>query len=633
MSAIEWEGNLETYGDDEERRVLFGALSSFYQYAKVAHFNTTHLRRQSFYALPRAHWELLAKPPFSYLETLDSVDAAIDKNAELALAILYSGLQSFGLSLPPSKEANSKNDWRAAASSNDLEKARSTLRQFFRDWSEEGQSERDACYGPVIKVLRKESSLHPETKMRVLVPGAGLGRLVFELSCAGFHSEDRTNHLRSVQVPDISPGITLAGVEGAGEMSMSASDFLLLYGSEDQKDTFDAVATVFFLDTAPNVIRYIEAIKSCLRQGGLLVNVGPLLWHFENNSPGSHGRENNSLPTIDNKGIADPGSVELTDDEVVSLVENFGFDIEFRESGISAPYIQDTESMLQNTYKASHWKVDIVSMTFNKNSQRHSQQFPVTKAPMPSNNFDEAIQSHKFQGWLSDSVPQIDRTMAPKATPKKLTSQEFLEKVTGPRVDIYVGANKKHYSLPKKLFCYYSTHFYRCFNGDFVEGKIQKLELPKDKIEDFEILVEYMLRGGGGLTFTTTKVDHAAYNECVEFVTYADKYGLGDAAAVICEPLRKFAISVSASYYRQSFIEASHIELIYRTTSPGNPLRPLFAELVLSCFGFDGIKVFSKQEDEVDGYAQNLLKAIHTSRKPKQTVQWTDPFTDSVRSN
>ena len=54
-------------------------------------------------------------------------------------------------------------------------------------------------------------------------------------------------------------------------------------------------------------------------------------------------------------GIADPGSVELTDDEVIALIETMGFDIEHRESGIATPYIQDPSSMLQNTYKVSHW--------------------------------------------------------------------------------------------------------------------------------------------------------------------------------------------------------------------------------------------------------------------------------------
>ena len=72
---------------------------------------------------------------------------------------------------------------------------------------------------------------------------------------------------------------------------MSASDFLLLYGDETHKETFDAVATLFFLDTAPNIIRYLEAIRNCLRKGGVLVNMGPLLWHFENNAPGNHGKD------------------------------------------------------------------------------------------------------------------------------------------------------------------------------------------------------------------------------------------------------------------------------------------------------------------------------------------------------
>jgi carnosine N-methyltransferase len=261
---------------------------------------------------------------------LNAVDDAIDKNAELALAILQSGLQSFGISSPPSGTFEGKGapEWRGKATSSDLEKARSTLRQFYRDWSKEGLAERESCCGPVIRALQAEQSTRSGAKMRVLVPGAGLGRLVFDLCCAGFHTEGneisfhqllassyilnycptarahtlfpwahsfsnhktRADHLQSVQVPDLHPGGILGGVENAGEMSMSASDFLLLYGDEAHRDSFDAVVTLFFLDTAPNIIRYIEAIKNCLRPGGILVNMGPLLWHFENNAPGTHGR-------------------------------------------------------------------------------------------------------------------------------------------------------------------------------------------------------------------------------------------------------------------------------------------------------------------------------------------------------
>ncbi|TGJ77128.1 hypothetical protein E0Z10_g10747, partial [Xylaria hypoxylon] len=119
---------------------------------------------------------------------------------------------------------------------------------------------------------------------------------------------------------------------------------------------YDAVAAVFFLDTAPNLIRYLEVIRHCLRPGGVLINVGPLLWHWENHVPGHHGYdgdgdydENTSL------GIADPGSFELTDDEVIALVEKMGFVVETRESGLRAPYVQDSRSMLQTVYNASYW--------------------------------------------------------------------------------------------------------------------------------------------------------------------------------------------------------------------------------------------------------------------------------------
>lgn len=241
-------------------------------------------------------------------------------------------MESFGIADPATVPGSKESDWHGKATSNDLEKARSTLRQFYRDWSAEGSVEREACYGPVIRALKKEQQIHFGSNMKVLVPGAGLGRLVFDLCCQGFDTEgneisyhqliassyilnhcpkphahtlfpwvhsfsnhrSRTNHLRSVMVPDIHPAATLGAVKNPGTMSMSASDFLLLYGDEDQKDSFDAVATVFFLDTAPNVIRYIEVIKNCLRKGGLLVNIGPLLWHFENNAPGTHGRGKDS---------------------------------------------------------------------------------------------------------------------------------------------------------------------------------------------------------------------------------------------------------------------------------------------------------------------------------------------------
>ncbi|KAK4453122.1 methyltransferase family [Podospora aff. communis PSN243] len=396
----EWHGIPDSLDDPEETKVIFCALDSFLQYAKVAHFNCTHLRRQSFYALPQKQWQMLAAPPFNYLETLEKVDDAIDANAELACSIAKTGLPSF-LSpeqLVPGQEPQMPAQWSGCAKHQDIDKARSTIRQFYRDWSADGRSEREACYGPIMRALEAEKAWKPDSgPLKVLVPGAGLARLVFELCLKGFDTEgneisyhqllassyilnkcsgadqhtiypwihtfsnhqSRANHLRSYTVPDVHPAteLTRAAQNGAvGEMSMVAADFLCLYGDEDHANNYDAVASVFFLDTAPNLIRYLETIFHCLKPGGILVNVGPLLWHFENHAPGNHGYDDNGeSENGDTSGIADPGSFELSDDEVMALVSKVGFEVVSRETGVLAPYILDEQSMLQTVYRASTW--------------------------------------------------------------------------------------------------------------------------------------------------------------------------------------------------------------------------------------------------------------------------------------
>lgn len=339
---------------------------------------------------------MLAEPPFNYLDSLDKVDEAIENNADLARLIAKNGLQTFHVAEgvaegEAGEDPSMPKQWVGCAKYQDVDKARSTLRQFYRDWSAEGAVERKACYGPVLRAIgaeRDAKGLHG-TPMKVLVPGAGLGRLVFELCLLGYEAEGneisyhqllassymlncceraglhtihpwihtfsnhrtRENHLRSYAVPDVHCATVLADAQsrgGQGSMSMCAADFLCLYGDDGHADAYDAVACVFFLDTAPNLVRYLQTMLHCLKPGGILVNFGPLLWHFENRAPGLEADG-------DTSGIADPGSFELSDDEVMALVAKLGFEMVSCETGIEAPYIQDAESMLQTVYKASWW--------------------------------------------------------------------------------------------------------------------------------------------------------------------------------------------------------------------------------------------------------------------------------------
>ena len=319
----------------------------------------------------------------------------------------------------------------------DLDKARSTLHQLYRDWSAEGAVERGACYGPVVEdlvqrfgsVLSSSSAAAaptmrssaetadivnhntPPSPPNILVPGAGLGRLVFDLARLGFAAEgnelsyhqlftssyilnhttsanqhslypfahtfsnhlSRADQLLRVSIPDVHPG---SCQPLKGSMSMTTGDFTSVYAQDEYESRFDAVATVFFVDTTPNLLAYVETMKRCLRRGGWWINVGPLLWHFgekekerEKDDDGNDDdgdddgqgkqKEQKTDMELDNKQTkigSTGGSVQLTDQEVVKIVEASGFEIELHETGkLSTGYVQNSKSMLLNTYRPSHW--------------------------------------------------------------------------------------------------------------------------------------------------------------------------------------------------------------------------------------------------------------------------------------
>lgn len=366
---------------------------------------------------------MLADPPFNILSKLDRVDDAIDANADIASEILATGLKSFGLS---SECDGSINDWHGAAKASDMDKVRITIRQLYRDWSADSAKERGASYGPVLEDISTAfDHVQDKSELKVLVPGAGLGRLVFEICKRGYtvegneisyhqllasnwvlnHTEQakqfdlypfimdfsnvisREHQFKAVKIPDVHPGLDLeqfskpARTHPFDRMSMTAADFVTFYGESAHRNLFDAVVTVFFIDTAPNVMKYVEVIRDCLKEGGVWINLGPLLWHFSERGASDHAITQNSKASIPgfgtsslssnsslrepdkiqaaerrNADVEDPGSVELSNDEVLMLIEMNGFEIEKHEvRNEGSGYIQNPESMLQNMYRTSHW--------------------------------------------------------------------------------------------------------------------------------------------------------------------------------------------------------------------------------------------------------------------------------------
>ncbi|KAL2553246.1 S-adenosyl-L-methionine-dependent methyltransferase superfamily protein [Forsythia ovata] len=254
----------------------------------------------------------------------------------------------------------------------DVDKVRCIIRNIVRDWASEGQIERDQCYKPILEELER---LFPDrakgSPPACLVPGAGLGRLALEISCLGFISQGNEfsyymmicssfilNHtqtaeewtiypwvhsncnslsdsdqLRPVSVPDIHPAS--AGI--AEGFSMCGGDFVEVYNDPSQVGVWDAVVTCFFIDTAHNVVEYIEIISRVLKDGGVWINLGPLLYHF-----------------ADMYNQEDDMSIELSLEDVKRVASHYGFQIE-KESTIETTYTTNSKSMMQNRYFAAFW--------------------------------------------------------------------------------------------------------------------------------------------------------------------------------------------------------------------------------------------------------------------------------------
>ncbi|XP_077253407.1 uncharacterized protein LOC143892571 isoform X2 [Tasmannia lanceolata] len=253
----------------------------------------------------------------------------------------------------------------------DVDKVRCIIRNIVRDWAPEGRRERDQCYKPILEELdRLFPARHKHRPPCCLVPGAGLGRLALEISCLGFISQGNEfsyymmicssfilNHtqnagewtiypwihsncnslsdddqLRPVAFPDIHPasaGIT----EG---FSMCGGDFVEVYNEESQEGSWDAVVTCFFLDTAHNIVDYIEIISRILKDGGVWINLGPLLYHFAD----AYGD--------------DEMSIELSLEDVKKVAFHYGFELEM-EKTIETTYTANPRSMMQNRYSTAFW--------------------------------------------------------------------------------------------------------------------------------------------------------------------------------------------------------------------------------------------------------------------------------------
>ncbi|KAI9207266.1 N2227-like protein-domain-containing protein [Polychytrium aggregatum] len=349
--------------DEIEEGQLFSKVIRAFASYSTRSLDILNKKRDDFNSIPLNHQRLV--PDFH--RRMDLIQQRIRANARFLTSIIadqenfLNGESSSGsLSLEnhePLSEA-------------DHDKVRSTLRQFVRDWSKDGEDERTSAYTPILKEIESLFAQMPREdrgKIQILVPGAGLGRLAFEIASRGYscqgnefsfymllgahfvlnrvvkveqfdiypwiHSFSNNltaeHQLHKVCVPDVITSV----IPKQAEFSMIAGDFVEVYNNTEQREQWDVIATCFFIDTAKNILEYLETIHNALKSGGRWINHGPLLYHFE--------------------GMKNELSVELNLSEVLEAARKIGFHFDKEPELIKATYASNSKNMLSYVYDSA----------------------------------------------------------------------------------------------------------------------------------------------------------------------------------------------------------------------------------------------------------------------------------------
>ena len=154
-------------------------LISFQEYVNTLSHELFE-RRNRLKGLPDAHYKRLSSTNL-LLTDFNLFVKAIKSNQQFLLLVMHETYRNGPqFKLPPISPKS-----RTSTSYHHFSKIKSTLHQCVRDWSIEGKEERDECYTPLLNELERVLPVTEKGALRVLLPGAGLGRLLLEIASRG----------------------------------------------------------------------------------------------------------------------------------------------------------------------------------------------------------------------------------------------------------------------------------------------------------------------------------------------------------------------------------------------------------------------------------------------------------------
>lgn len=289
-----------------------------------------------------------------YLDKLNTIESLIGQNQKVLNKVVDFTMSTYDLRF-------SDFDLIKNITDNSSFKVIEGLSHFSRDWNQVSMPEElQPIYDYIINSIKALDSINLD-KTTIIMPGSGLGRIPHELSKQGYHVNSielnglmylfnkfiyandvsgleiypyihllsnfttLKNQFRSVMLPSVSKPQTL---------NIWLEDFKFF----ESPTNFDSivVVTVFFIDTAENLVDYLDTINELVKgyKSKYWINIGPLKY-----------------------GTAP--QVELNAEELKLLREKMGWqdlqNYNSLETHKLFPYVTDKQSLWQGYYGVVGW--------------------------------------------------------------------------------------------------------------------------------------------------------------------------------------------------------------------------------------------------------------------------------------
>ncbi|KAI9927271.1 hypothetical protein ASPWEDRAFT_165833 [Aspergillus wentii DTO 134E9] len=349
-----------TWSPSHSRYRLLSALHGFYRYKQI---NTVEVNKwRDWYKHVPKRQRKMVESVVQYTRKLNTVEHLFESNEIIANAILQEGLQFYGIKMEELQQFITQVEKEGKTA--DRTSVNQAMKHFVRDWAEEGRDERMASFPCILDAI---SSMRENETTKVLLPGAGLGRLAHEIDHLGGFEVTMNEYssymnlayryLDTIQTnsasyhpyidwwshhattADLQRPITFPDKSLSQSVLLVEGDFTTVFNIQK----YDVIVTLFFIDTARNLIAYLETIHRLLRPGGKWINLGPLLY--------------GSAPFL-----------QLSLDEIVAVSEDIGFKFlntddkcgnitvdGLKVRGLQVPYGTNARGLSRNAYQAQFW--------------------------------------------------------------------------------------------------------------------------------------------------------------------------------------------------------------------------------------------------------------------------------------